>query len=91
MSTGARSAIAKAGGQVDGQRFRPHLTLARMSHPMEASTWVRLLDGYVGPSWMVDRFELIASYLGEGPRGRPRYVSIGTYLLRESPLTSSGS
>lgn len=81
MATGARAAVSKAGGQVDGQRFRPHLTLARMAHPLDASRWVRLLDGYTGPAWAVGNVELIASHLGEGVRGRPRYETLGTYPL----------
>jgi 2'-5' RNA ligase len=40
------------------------------------SDWVRLLDTYAGPPWRVDRVALIASYLGEGPRGRPRYETL---------------
>ena len=84
MATGARAAIAKAGGAVDGQRFRAHLTLARMARPAETSRWVRLLDGYVGPTWTIDSIDLIASHLSEGDRGRPRYEVIGTYPVRAS-------
>ncbi|WP_227465876.1 RNA 2',3'-cyclic phosphodiesterase [Nocardioides dongkuii] len=73
LATGARAAAAKAGIEVDGQRFRPHLTVARLGRPAEVSNWVRLLDAYAGPPWTVDRLALVASYLGEGPRGRPRY------------------
>ncbi len=73
MATGARAAIARAGAGVDGQRFRPHLTLARTRHPGEVSDWVRLLDGYRGPTWRVEDVVLVASYLHEGPRNRPRH------------------
>jgi 2'-5' RNA ligase len=83
MATGARAAVAKAGGQVDGQRFREHLTLARAGHPIEATRWVRLLDGYAGPEWIIDSLDLIASHLGEGDRGRPRHE-----LLARFPLAS---
>lgn len=79
LATGARAAAAKAGIEVDGQRFRPHLTVARMGHPIEASNWVRLLDAYRGPEWQLDRVSLIASYLGEGPRNRPRYESVAEH------------
>jgi RNA 2',3'-cyclic 3'-phosphodiesterase len=81
LATGARAAAAKAGIEVDGQRFRPHLTVARMGHPIEASNWVRLLDAYRGPQWRVDRVALVASYLGEGPRNRPRYETAATFGL----------
>lgn len=76
LATGCRAAAGRAGIAVDGQRFRPHVTLARIGHPAEASNWVRLLDGYAGPVWRADRVELVASYLGEGPRGRPRYETV---------------
>ncbi len=80
-ATGARAAIAKSGAEVDGQRFKPHLTLARMGRPVEASRFVRLLDAYTGPSWRVDQIALVASYLGEGPRNRARHEVVETFSL----------
>ena len=73
LATGCRAAANRAGIAVDGQRFRPHVTVARLGRPTEVSNWVRLLDGYAGPRWPADRITLVASHLGEGPRGRPRY------------------
>ncbi|MDF1605297.1 RNA 2',3'-cyclic phosphodiesterase [Nocardioides sp. YIM 152315] len=81
LATGCRAAANRAGVEVGGQRFRPHLTVARIGHPTEVSNWVRLLDGYAGPRWVADRVTLVASYLGEGPRGRPRYEEIGEFEL----------
>jgi 2'-5' RNA ligase len=81
MATGARAAAGRAGVPVDGQRFRPHVTLARLGRPAEVTPWVRLLDAYRGPSWTVDRMTLVASYLGEGPRGRPRHVAVEELAL----------
>lgn len=80
-ATGARAAAARAGIAVDGQRFRPHITLGRLGRPAEASRWVQLLDGYAGPTWRADHLVLVASYLGEGPRGRPRYDTVHTFPL----------
>jgi 2'-5' RNA ligase len=80
-ATGARAALSKAGAEVDGQRFRPHLTLARMGRPVEATSWVRLLDGYTGPAWTIDELVLVASHLGAGPRRRPRYEVVETFSL----------
>ena len=48
LAAGARNAVSTSGAPVDGQRFRPHLTLARMNRPVEATKWVRLLDTYRG-------------------------------------------
>jgi 2'-5' RNA ligase len=81
MATGARAAANRAGIAVDGQRFRPHLTLARLGHPEDVTSWVRLLDAYRGPAWTVDRLTLVASYLGEGPRRRPRYQVVDEFPL----------
>jgi RNA 2',3'-cyclic 3'-phosphodiesterase len=81
LATGARAAASRAGVAVDGQRFRPHVTVARLGHPAEVGDWVKLLDAYDGPRWTVDRLTLLASYLGEGPRGRPRYEVVGELPL----------
>jgi 2'-5' RNA ligase len=81
LATGCRAAANRAGISVDGQRFRPHVTVARMGRPTEVSDWVRLLDGYAGPRWRADRIELVASHLGEGPRGRPRYETVDEFAL----------
>lgn len=81
MATGARAAASRAGVEVDGQRFRPHLTVARLGQPAEVTSWVRLLDAYRGPGWTVDQVSLVASYLGEGPRGRPRYETVADFPL----------
>jgi 2'-5' RNA ligase len=79
MATGARAAASKAGIEVTGQRFRPHVTLARLGQPQEVSSWVRLLDGYAGPPWRTTEWSLIASHLGEGPRRRPRHELVETF------------
>jgi 2'-5' RNA ligase len=78
---GARAAASTAGAAVDGQRFRAHLTLARLARPANVSRWVRLLDAYAGPTWTVDEVALVASYLGEGPRRRPRHEVVATFPL----------
>ena len=81
LATGCRAAANRAGLEVGGARFRPHLTLARTRAPQEVSRWVRLLDSYAGPRWRAEELTLVASYLGEGPRGRPRHVPMDTFPL----------
>ncbi len=81
LAVGARTALATAGAEVDGARFRPHLTLARRNRPGGVDDWVRLLDGYRGPAVALDRVALVASHLGEGPRGRPRHEVLGEVRL----------
>jgi 2'-5' RNA ligase len=81
LATGTRAAASKAGITVDGARFKAHVTVARLKHPQEATPWVRLLDDYRGPGWTVDRVDLVASYLGQGPRNRPRYETVASFGL----------
>ena len=76
-----RGAAGHAGVAVDGQRFEPHLTVARLSRPTQVMRLVGVLDTYRGPSWTVDHVALVASHLGAGPRGRPRHE-----VVAELPL-----
>ncbi|MBO1755232.1 RNA 2',3'-cyclic phosphodiesterase [Allobranchiibius sp. CTAmp26] len=73
LAAGVRGAAAHSGAQVDGQRFRPHVTVARCGRPTPLDRWVRLLDGFSGAFWTAVEVEVVASHLGEGPRGRARH------------------
>lgn len=81
LATGARAAANKAGAEVEGARFHPHLTLARIGRPIDATKWLRVLDAYRGPTWDALGISLIESHLGEGPRRRPRYEVIESFPL----------
>lgn len=81
LAEGCRAAANRAGAPADGARFRPHLTLARRNRPVEATRWVRILDGYSSPPWPVTEVRLVESHLGEGPRGRPRHEVVATFPL----------
>jgi 2'-5' RNA ligase len=81
LATGARAAATRAGVEVDGGRFHPHVTLARTGRPVEATRWLRVLDTYRGPTWRAEEVALVASHLGEGPRRRPRYEVVATFAL----------
>jgi 2'-5' RNA ligase len=81
LAVGCRAAASKAGIEVAGERFKPHITVARMGRPVEATSWVRVLDAYRGPSYEIDEVSLIASHLGEGPRKRPRYEVVETLSI----------
>jgi 2'-5' RNA ligase len=73
LSVGARAAAGKAGAPADGGPFRAHVTLARMSMPVEATRWLRVLATYCSRDFELAEFALVESHLGEGPGGRPRY------------------
>jgi 2'-5' RNA ligase len=72
---------------VDGQRFRPHLTLARANRPMELTKWLRVFDLYAGPSWQVDEIALIQSRPGGGGS---RYQVHETFPLGVRPAEQAG-
>jgi len=84
LATGARAAAAKAGIEVDGGRFHPHVTLARTGRPVEVTRWLRVLEAYRGPTWEAREVALVQSHLGEGPRRRPRYETVCTFPLSRS-------
>jgi 2'-5' RNA ligase len=81
LATGVRAAAGKAGAGPDGGPFRPHVTLARTGRPIEATRWLRVLDAYRGQPWLAEEVALVASYLGEGPRRRPRHEVVATFGL----------
>jgi 2'-5' RNA ligase len=81
LATGVRAAAGRAGADPEGGRFRAHVTLARLRRPVEATRWLRVLDAYRGPTWEAREVTLLASHLGEGPRGRPRYEVVGAFPL----------
>ena len=81
VAVNARAAGTAIGALPDGKRFVPHLTLARLKRPIEATKWLRVLDTYRSPRWHLDEIDLVASYLGEGPGRRPRYETAATIPL----------
>lgn len=66
LSASSRSAAVRAGVEVDGSKFRPHLTLARSNRPVELTRWLRVFDLYAGPRWQVEEIALVQSHLGAG-------------------------
>ena len=81
LAIGARAAAGRSGAPADGARFRPHVTLARLRRPADVVRWVRLLDTWSSRPWTVREMVLVQSFLGEGPRGRPRYEVVSTHPL----------
>lgn len=87
LSVNVRNAAQHAGATPDGQAFRPHLTVSRLRSVQEQTKWVRILDTYNGPQWVADEIVLVASFLREGPNGRPRYETVASARLRgEDPV-----
>lgn len=81
LAVGVRAAATKAGAAAEGGRFHPHLTIARLGRPAEATRWIRVLESYRSHTWAATEVTLVASHLGEGPRRRPRYEVLGAFPL----------
>lgn len=86
LANGCRAAAARSGIEVDGARFKPHLTVARVRQPHDVTRWVRLLGAYAGPPWPLEEVALVQSFLGQGPRGRPRHEIVDTFPLSPEPV-----
>ncbi len=76
-----RAAATANGANPDGKPFRAHLSVSRLRAVAHEAKWVDVLSTYQGPAWEAASFELIASHLHEGPRGRPRYEPIASFPL----------
>ncbi|SDR75791.1 2'-5' RNA ligase [Agrococcus carbonis] len=75
-----RGAANDAGAAVEGQRFVPHLTLARPPRSRSGLRWVRVLDTYRSAEWEVTEVALIGSQLlGRGRR--PLHEVVATLPL----------
>ncbi|MCB5993024.1 RNA 2',3'-cyclic phosphodiesterase [Janibacter melonis] len=86
LARGCRAAASVSGASPDGRAFVPHLTLARLRRPVEATRWLRVLDAWQADPFVVDEVELVASFLGEGANGRPRHEVVATLPLGADPL-----
>ncbi|WP_392545023.1 RNA 2',3'-cyclic phosphodiesterase [Oryzobacter telluris] len=73
LAQGIRSACAVAGGAPEGGPFRPHVTLARLPRPADATRWVRVLDTHRSPSWTVEDVAVVASHVPRERGHRPRH------------------
>jgi len=80
LATATRTAAVRAGIEVAGGRFRPHLTVARANRPIEATRWLRILELHQGRAWTVDGFALMHSQLG-GAGGRTVHQERARYQL----------
>lgn len=81
LARSLRTAAGRAGTTVDGGAFRPHVTVARLGRAQDATRYLRVLEGYLGPYWSPQEISLIASHLGQGPHKTPRYEVLETFAL----------
>ncbi len=65
LAAGCRRAASRAGVQADGARFVPHLTLARLRRPAEATRWLRILDAAPPLTFTANALALVESHLND--------------------------
>ena len=73
-----RTAASRVGIEVEGGRYRPHLTLGRHSRGVPVRGWLGVLDSFPSQTWLVDRCELSSSELN---RGGSRYRALDRFEL----------
>lgn len=66
LSRRCRTAAERLGIEVEGGRFRPHLTLARARRPLAVRRWLEVLDSFPEWSWPVGEIALMHSTLHPG-------------------------
>ena len=80
------TAATTSGIEVARQKYHPHVTLARRNQPSDGSRHLRALADLATASWDVTEVVLVQSFLGQGPRGTPRYEARERLaLLSEEP------
>lgn len=72
-----RNAAARSGIEVDGARFRPHLTIAR-ANGISGTGWLEVFGAIPAQTWTVDRFALVRSQLLPGGAG---YQTLAEFVL----------
>lgn len=87
LAVTARGTANACGATPDGRTFTPHLTVARLRRPLEATRWLRILDSFTSTPWCAREAKLIASHLGEGPSKRPRHEEVARFQFAPPPET----
>ncbi|HEY3337874.1 MAG TPA: RNA 2',3'-cyclic phosphodiesterase [Propionicimonas sp.] len=77
LAVRCRNAATRCGIEVDGGRFRPHVTVAR-ANGQRVLRWLQVLDAIERQPWQVERFRLVRSQLLPGGAG---YQTVGEYDL----------
>ena len=85
LARAVRSACSVAGAAPAGGPFHPHVTLARLPRPADASRWVRVMETYAGPPWTAAHVALVASHLAREKGHRPRYEGVAHLPLADVP------
>jgi 2'-5' RNA ligase len=75
-----RNAASSCGIEVDGGRFRPHVTIAR-ANGRRVLRWLQVLEAIGRQTWPVTAFRLVRSQLLPGGAG---YRTVGEFALTGS-------
>ncbi len=78
-----RAAARRSGLVVDERPYRPHITLARSSAPVDLRPLVERLAAFRGTPWFADTLHLVHSELGAGPDRTARHEPVASWRLSE--------
>lgn len=77
LAVRCRNAATGRGIEVDGGRFRPHVTVAR-ANGQRVLRWLQVLDAIGPQTWPVTQFRLVRSQSLPGGAG---YQTVGEYTI----------
>ncbi|MBM7785265.1 RNA 2',3'-cyclic phosphodiesterase [Tenggerimyces flavus] len=81
LARSVTAAARRAGIELTENRYKPHLTLARLRTPTDVRPAVEALTEYASPTWTATEVELVRSHLAQGAGGRARYETIASWPL----------
>jgi 2'-5' RNA ligase len=81
LADSVQAAARRSGLPVEQRTYRPHLTLARATGPVDLQPLVERLASSTGESWVATELHLIRSRLGAGPDGSARHEPIAGWPL----------
>ena len=90
LAASTAAAARRCGLAVDDRPYRPHLTLARSSQPVDLRPLVARLATFRTRPWLADQLHLMHSDLGAGPERTARYEPVASWRLGTGGTAAGG-
>jgi RNA 2',3'-cyclic 3'-phosphodiesterase len=86
LARSVQAGARRAGVSVDERAYRPHLTVARSSRPVDLAPAVAALSSWSGLAWSASEVLLMSSGPPEGSGHPPTYAELGRWALGREAL-----